>query len=176
MKGLREFQIEIFRLGHKRHDFEYEITDKLFTLHEHSIVDHGRGKCKLALDKSETMMALHFDIDAEIELTCDRSLEKFWYPVKLEEEIIIKFGDDNYTLSEDVLVIKHETPSINIGEFIYEFINLAVPMKKLHPKYEDEDGEQPELIYTSQQDSEAENEEEQMDPRWEALKKLKGNK
>jgi len=70
-----------------------------------------------------------------------------------------------------------DTPSINIGDFIYEFITLAVPLKKLHPRYEeafDEDDE-PEMIYTSQEESDEE-ESQESDPRWEALKKLKGNK
>lgn len=176
MKGLREFQIEIFRLGHKSHEFEYEITDKLFSLHEHSIVDKGRGRCRLVLDKSETMMTLQFEIAAEVELICDRSLDAFWHPIELKEEIIIKFGDDNYSLSDEVLVIKYETPSINVGDFIYEFINLAVPMKKLHPRYQDEEDDQPEIIYTSQEDVSEDDKEDQVDPRWEALKKLKGNK
>lgn len=177
MKGLREFQIDIFRLSHKQHEFEFDIGDELFSQFEHSIVEHGKGKCHLLLEKTETMMTLHFRIDAEIELICDRSLDVFNYPLKLDEQVIIKFGEDNYTLSEEVMVIRMDTPSINIGDFIYEFITLAVPLKKLHPRYEeafDEDDE-PEMIYTSQEESDEE-ESQESDPRWEALKKLKGNK
>ena len=64
---------------------------------------------------------------------------------------------------------------INIGEFIYEFITLAVPLKKLHPRFEDEleEDDEPEMIYTSQDEEETDDSQE-TDPRWEALKKLKG--
>ncbi|MEQ8471635.1 MAG: DUF177 domain-containing protein [Marinoscillum sp.] len=175
MKALREFQIDIFSLSHKLHEFEFEIDDRLFSLYEHSLVDKGKGHCKLQIDRSETMMSLHFDIDVKIELTCDRSLDQFDYPVKIDENLIIKFGEENYTLSEEVIVIKQDTASINVAEFIYEFIMLAVPMKKLHPRYEATEEEEPDLIYTSQQDDTKEQSDE-VDPRWEALKKLKGNK
>ena len=175
MKGLRDFQIDIFRLSHKLHEFEFNIDDRLFSQFEHSIVDHGKGKCYLELTKSETMMTLNFQIDASVELICDRSLDSFDYPIKIDEKVIIKFGEDNYSLSEDVIVIKQDTASINIGEFIYEFITLAVPLKKLHPRFEDEleEDDEPEMIYTSQDEEETDDSQE-TDPRWEALKKLKG--
>ena len=120
-------------------------------------------------------MTLNFQIDASVELICDRSLDNFDYPVKVDEKVIIKFGEDNYALSEDVIVIKQDTSSINVAEFVYEFITLAVPLKKLHPRYEDEfeEDDEPEMIYTSQEDEEEDNSQEP-DPRWEALKKLKG--
>lgn len=175
MRALRDFQIDIFNLSHKLHEFEFDIDNRLFSIHEHSLIEKGSGKCKLQIDRSETMMTLHFDIDVKIELTCDRSLDKFDYPIKIDENLIVKFGEDNYTLSEEVMVIKQDTPSINVAEFIYEFIMLAVPMKKLHPRYEETEEEQPDLIYTSQEE-ESEEKPEAIDPRWEALKKLKGNK
>ncbi|MFT5641088.1 MAG: uncharacterized metal-binding protein YceD (DUF177 family) [Cyclobacteriaceae bacterium] len=84
----------------------------------------------------------------------------------------MKFGDSDYMLSEDVTVLRNDAPSINVMDYIYEFISLAVPMKKLHPDLEGED--LPDLIYSS--DIEDDSNEESGDPRWEALKKLKENK
>lgn len=176
MKGLKEFQIDIFSLSNKLHEFEFEITDKLLQVYEHSLLEKGEGTCKLELLKSETMMTLSFNITGKIELTCDRSLDKFMYPIDLEEKIIIKFGEEDYSLSDDVLVIKSDTPSLNVGDLIYEFINLAVPMKKLHPRYKDEDEDQPDLIYSSQDEDTNEKNDQEVDPRWEALKKLRDNK
>jgi uncharacterized protein len=170
-KELREFQINIYSLTNKLHDFEFEITNKLFESKEFSLISKGNGVCKLSLQKSETLMNLHFDIKAEVELVCDRSLDTFMFPISVEEDIIIKFGDDETTLSEDVFVIRRDASSVNVGDFIYEFVSLAVPMRKIHPRFEGED--QPDLIYTSQDDNTAEDDSEPVDPRWEALKKLK---
>jgi uncharacterized protein len=175
MKGLREFQIDIFNLGYKLHEFEFQIDNRLLRMYEHSLVEKGGGICKLSLEKSETMMNLHFHIDVKVELICDRSLDSFDYPIKLEESLIIKFGEDNYSLSDDVIVIKDDTATIDVSEFIYEFITLAVPLKKLHPRYEETEDDEPDLIYTSE-DEDTDRENGEVDPRWEALKKLKGKK
>ncbi len=75
-------------------------------------------------------MNLHFHIDVKVELICDRNLDSFDYPIKLEESLIIKFGEDNYSLSDDVIVIKDDTATIDVSEFIYEFITLAVPLEE----------------------------------------------
>lgn len=171
-KGLNEFQINIFNLTNKLHEFDFEINDKLFSNQEFSLIEKGSGKCHLALEKSETMMNLHFKIEVEVELTCDRSLDTFRHPIKLEEDIIIKFGEEDYILSEEIEVIRKDTPSINIGDYIYEFISVAVPMKKLHPRFQDEENE-PDLIYTSEDEEEETENKDNVDPRWEALKKLK---
>ncbi len=175
MKGLMDFQIDIFSLSYKQHEFELEIHDELFSQFEHSIVEKGDGQCHLTLDKTETMMTLSFQLRASVELICDRSLDRFDYPIEIDEKVIIKFGEENYSLSEEVLVIRQDTPSINVGELIYEFISLAVPLKKLHPRFADdpEEDDQPEMIYTSHSEEE-EDEKQETDPRWEALKKLKG--
>ena len=173
-RELKEFQINIFSLANKSHEFEFEITNKLFETNEYSLVKKGSGTCKLTLQKFETMMNLHFVIHAEVELTCDRSLDTFIYPMLLEEDIIIKFGEENDSLSEDVFVVRQDTPTINVGDFIYEFVNVAVPMKKLHPRYGDEENEEgSEIIYTSGDDHSEDESSSELDPRWEALKKLK---
>jgi uncharacterized metal-binding protein YceD (DUF177 family) len=72
-------------------------------------------------------------------------------------------------------VIKDDTATIDVSEFIYEFITLAVPLKKLHPRYEETEDDEPDLIYTSE-DEDTDRENGEVDPRWEALKKLKGKK
>lgn len=175
-KRLREFQIDLFRLGNKQHEFEFDISNSLFEARTYSLIEKGSGSCKLILLKSETMMTLSFEIDVQVELICDRSLESFWYPISLKEELIIKFGEDDYMLSEDVMVIKKDTPSLNVSDFIYEFIAVAIPMKKLHPRFEEEeDDEETSLIYSSQ-DEETEDSSDVADPRWEILKKLKDTK
>jgi len=170
-KERKEFEINIFNLSNKTHQFDFVISDSIFQFFEYSIVEKGSGSCHLDLSKSETMMTLNFEINVSVELTCDRSLRSFDYPIDVEEEIIIKFGDSDYMLSEEVIVIRNDAPSINVMEYIYEFISLSIPMKKLHPELEDE--ETPDLIYSSEIEEDAD---DTADPRWEALKKLKDNK
>ena len=169
MKELKEFRIEIFDLSNSTHNFNLTFNDDFFTRFENSLVSKGKGTCNIVLTKTDAMITLNMNIEGFIELECDRSLELFDFPVLVEKEIIYKYGDEEKELSEDVLVILKGEQEINIAAFLYESIILEVPMKKLHPKFQNE-SENDEMIYVSDSDR---SQEESIDPRWEALKKLK---
>ena len=171
--GLRFFNIDIFNLSNKPHEFDFKFDDKFFEEFEDSFVEKGSGKVHVVLNKSDTMINLVVEIEGKVELVCDRSLENFDYPVQSKNELILKFGDEWEELSEQIVVIPRDSERINVAQFIYEFIGLALPMKRLHPKFEDEDqSDEPEMVYSSSEE-EKENEGGSVDPRWSELKKLK---
>ena len=165
----RVFQVNIPSLKIGQHQFQYEITDEFFAQFEEGLVDRGNGGVKLDLKLSETMMILGFNLDLEVELICDRSLDTFRFPIKKKEELIVKFGETNEELSEDLVVIADNVQLFDVAPYIQEYIGLSIPMKKLHPRYDGQDT--PPLIYQSEADEEGSG--EVIDPRWEALKKLK---
>lgn len=168
-KAFRAFEISIFNLSSKVHEYRFPINETLFGLFEQSIVERGEGTCEVVLTRSETMMTLHFNLNAKVELICDISVKPFWQDIVVEKDIMVKFGDEDEELSEDVIVIHWDTQFLNVAEYIYQFLLLSIPMKKIHPDIEDE--ERPDIVYIS---DESEQEEEQLtDPRWAALKNLK---
>ncbi|WP_420577997.1 YceD family protein [Ekhidna sp.] len=170
MKDLKAYKIEIFGLSNSTHDFNFTFDDEFFSHFENSLVSKGKGTCDVVLAKTDSMITVDLTIKGIIELECDRSLEPFDYPIAVEKEIIYKYGDEEKELSEDVFVILKGEQEINISTFLYESISLEVPMKKLHPKFQDESDDD-EMIYIS--DTDEQSQEESTDPRWEALKKLK---
>jgi len=170
----RDFHINIYNLDCKSYDYTFKIDNSFFDLFEDSLISKGDLEIGIDLVKSETFIDLEFQIDGWIELECDRSLDKFKYPLHLREHLIFKFGDENKELSEEVFEISAETQQLDLSDSIFEFIRVAVPMKKLHPRYDqgfEEDEEEDEIIYTSRVEEEVENDE--VDPRWQALKDLK---
>lgn len=170
MRDLKQYKIEIFGLSNSTHQFEFEFNETFFSLFENSLVSKGKGTCVIDLTKTDSMITLDFNIKGSIELECDRSLDLYDHPIEVSKELIYKYGDEEKELSEDVFVIPKGTQELNIATFLYESINLEVPMKKLHPKFQNEE-ESDEMIYSSKEDKEAKD--ETVDPRWEALKKLK---
>ena len=96
--GRREYQIDIYSLSNDLHEYDFEINDILLSTPVNSILERGKGTCHIKLQKSETMITLHFSIDAKIELTCDRSLDKFQHPIELEEDVMVKFGEEEKVL------------------------------------------------------------------------------
>jgi uncharacterized protein len=183
MKALKEFDVEIFRLSEGKQTFDYELKDSFFKLFEDSFLEKGNLKAHVILDKSERMILSEFIIKGSLELTCDRSLEPFDYEIDTNQNLIFKFGDEFMEVSEDVIIIPRDLQKLNLAQYIYEFIGLSVPMKKLHPKFQNEEEEADEeddsetkLVYRSEdanKDKKQSDEEEAIDPRWNALKNLK---
>ncbi len=183
MEGLENYNLDIARLKNQEYQYQYQINQNFFQLFENSPVQTGDLKVILSLRKSETMIELQFDIEGLIQLICDRSLEKFNHPVSLEDKLILKFGDHNEIVTEELEIISKHTVQINLAQYIYEFIGLSVPMKKLHPKFQQteealdsEEEEESTFIYNSEtgyQENSEDHEEKPSDPRWQALKKFK---
>ncbi|SFF27420.1 YceD family protein [Thermoflexibacter ruber] len=181
MRKFKEFDIDLAGLANKQHDYQYVVDDAFFALFENSLVEVGKCGVSIALNKTETMLICDFDISGSIRLTCDRSLELFDYPIKSTEQIIFKYGDEAKELSDEIIIIPRELTTLNLAQYIYEFIGLCVPIKKLHPRFIEEDlsqeGDADEdiLVYSSTTISSEEDDSESsqgIDPRWEDLKKL----
>jgi uncharacterized metal-binding protein YceD (DUF177 family) len=182
VKDLRQFEIEISTLKPKRYEYEYDIDAAFFSFFEHSLVQKGSFKVKLELDKSETMIQLRFHIAGVAELICDRTSEPFDYPLDVTHKLILKFGEENQELSDEIEIISRAAQQISVAQYIYEYIGLAIPMKKIHPKVAGEQYEENEegiLVYRSAREDEdgdeSEDGDEAVDPRWQILKNLPKN-
>ena len=170
MDYLKQFVIPFGGLKPGTHQFNYEIDDLFFERFEYTEIRKGKIIVSVSLDREETMLVFHFSIDGEAEVDCDRCSVPFFIPLKGSNTLIIKFGADFHEESEEVQIIPEGETQIDISQFIYEYIHLLVPFRKVHP--EDENGVSacdPEVIKRIEEWEEP----TEPDPRWEVLKKLK---
>ncbi len=135
MKDLKAFDLDIYNLRVGKHEYDFEGDDSFFASFEQSLIEKGSFKVKLIMDKSATMLQLHFHITGFIEQICDRSNEPFNYPLDISERHILKFGEEDKELSDEIEIIDRNTQRINVAQYIYEFIGLSVPIKKIHPRF-----------------------------------------
>jgi len=171
---LKDYNIEIYNLSDTRHFYQFSFDNSFFRLFEGSLVKKGKGIVDVTLDKSPTFLNLNFKIKGVIELICDRSNDPFDYPLDIDCDIILKYGDDKVELSDTIAVIPWDTQRINVSQYIYEFVGLGIPLKKLHPRFKnDENGD--EVIYSTESKS-GKKKTNEIDPRWVELQKLKNNK
>lgn len=172
MKGA-EFRVNIIGLGQKPYRFNFTIGDAFFKHYGTALLDKGRFIAEVDLDKHETLIEAKFHIHGEAHLICDRSLEPFDLPMDITKTILFKYGQEEKELSDEIVLITWEQVSLDLGQYIYELINVNLPMKRLHPKFKDDTNDENEikLVYSSPVDDTIE--EEPIDPRWEVLKKLK---
>jgi len=174
---LKDFSVNIIGLSKKAHPFQFELKDGFFDYYGKEVLSSGSFDAAVSLDKRETFIEVDFKISGHAELICDRSLEPFKHPMKIDRKIIFKYGEEPQEVSDEIVIITRDQDSIDLGQFMYEFIVLAIPIKKLHPDLKDEEEENDDdsnvkIVYSTSTETE-EKKEEEIDPRWEQLKKLK---
>ena len=173
-KGLKKYEIKIQALADKKHLFEFEGDSAFFATFEQEIVQEGSFNAKIELEKSATMLHLSIEIDGFVVLECDRSLEIFQEPIHISENYIYKFGSVARVIDEKMEVIPFGSTEINVAQHLFDYIMLAIPMKKIHPDYRTDDDDYT-FVATigSDNDDEEEDENTEIDPRWQALLDLK---
>jgi uncharacterized protein len=173
MDYLKQFVIPFGGLKPGHHQFSFEIDDKFFEQFEHSEIKKGHFFIEIDLEREEKVLNLIFSISGKIEVHCDRCFETFYMPVSGKERLIVKFGDSFHEENEEVQIIPLGETQIDVSTFIYEYVHLLLPVRRVHP--EDENGNSlcdPEIIKKIDERETA----SEPDPRWEALKKLKSKK
>ena len=166
MKVLKEYMIPFVGLKEGMHDYSFEVRDSFFESFEYSEIKRGKVNVKVSLERQERMLIFEFEIKGYVNIDCDRCLNEMEYPVEGNERLIVKFGQELREESEEIMVIPETDSHIDISTFIYEYIVLMLPYKRVHPEGDEAcSNEVVDMI-----DKQASIEE---DPRWDALKGLK---
>ncbi|WP_396602523.1 YceD family protein [Algibacter sp. R77976] len=175
MKLLKEFTIPFVGLKIGKHHFEYKVEQAFFEHFEYEDFNNVNINVDLELEKKSTLLELHFKISGWVNVNCDLTNEPYNQTIENEFDLVVNFGDEYNDENIDILIIPHGTYEINIQQYIYELIILAVPIKRLHPGVEDGtlDSEILEkLEELSPKLKDKKDKEEDIDPRWNTLKKL----
>jgi uncharacterized protein len=169
MSGL--YTIMLGGLKEGRHNFDFEINNKFFELFEESEIKEGELHIEAELDKRSNHYDLTIRIKGMVKVECDRCLEMYDQPIICENKLLIKPGKSRDDSEADMLTIPADEYDLDISQYIYEFVHLALPLKRVHPP--DNKGNStcdPEML---QKLSEyAIDVEKKRDPRWDALKEL----
>ncbi|MFY9150728.1 MAG: DUF177 domain-containing protein [Prolixibacteraceae bacterium] len=174
MSILSFYNIAFKGLSQGKHIFDYEIDDKFLKAFEGGVIDEGRINVRLTLEKQSSLMVLWFEIKGNVRVQCDRCLEMYDQRIKSKERIFVKFGEKEFSDGDDVIWVSVNDYQLNVAQLIYEFVCLAVPIKKIHPKDENgNSGCDPEMIeklnkYVIKED-------EKNNSVWNDLKKLLDN-
>ncbi|MDR0794099.1 MAG: DUF177 domain-containing protein [Chitinophagaceae bacterium] len=135
MNYRKGFDIAFVGLKPGIHTFEYSINDKFFEPYGKQDFSNCEAKIILTLEKNNSFMFLKFDIDGKVDSFCDRCGNRI--PVQLWDEfnIVVKMIDNPDAMNEqeddpDVYYISHTESHLHIADWIYEFVNLSIPLQK----------------------------------------------
>jgi len=163
MKLRQDFVIPFIGLKLGKHDFDFKIDQTFLSLFEYNEFEKLASDVQLILDKKSTFLELHFKHKGFVEVACDRSGELFDLPIKGKLKIIVKFGEAFNDEHDEILVLTHGSSEVDVAQYIYEMILLSIPLKRLHPKYKND---QP--LYESDNNTTI----NETDPRWDQLKNI----
>ena len=160
MCSLEQLKIDLKGLQEASVVLEYDLGDDYFSALDGSQLEHG---------------ALHVSVSTEgvVTVSCDRCLDDMEQPIVADNHLVVKLGD-TYSDDDDTVTIDENEGILDLSWFIYEFTMLAIPIKHVHApgkcnsamtqKLDELSG----AVRSSEEEADA-----PIDPRWEALKKLK---
>ena len=171
MDKLKNYDVSFSGLKDGKHTFQFEIEKAFLQLFDtEEEFTNPKIVADVLLDKHSTFMEYIITITGEVELICDITNQPFNHPIENEIKVLVKFGEEYDDSDVDVITIPTNDHAFNVAHLIYEDIALSIPMKKISPDVTDEDLEILEKFSPKEVE---ENEEQQSDPRWDALKNLK---
>lgn len=164
------FQIRLSEIpeGHSSKTIRFGGGDHPFVADK--VID---GVIQLQFNRQLRFVQVDLEIEANVQLVCDRSLESFIYTVKQPYHILFKA--DSVEESSDhkgsIRNINTADNSINLELDIRDTILVNIPIRKIHPSFLDENGNPIDMEPLQFGSSDADG--EIVDPRWNALKNLK---
>lgn len=185
------YNLPLKSLGAGTHTFEYHLDKQFFVNMESADIHDAALDVELKVVYNGDFYDLAFRITGEVVLICDRCLDDLHFPIDATYHIVVKYGDDYNDDSDEVLEIPASDPSLNVAYMIYDTVELAIPIKHVHPlgkcnrqmsamlkkhraraNDEDADLENDLIDEIDTIDAAADDADAPSDPRWDALRKL----
>lgn len=170
--GRSQYIIQFGGLTTGTHEYEFNVTDKFFERIVESEIQQANITVLVSFVKQNSLMQMQFKLKGSVATACDRCLKDIDFPIETEGNLVIKYGNPEES-NDEILVIPEGASEINISHYIYEYITLAVPARKvpceLDPSYTCDEETINKLNEHSTQ------EDEELNPLWDKLKNIKFN-
>ncbi len=173
----REYIVQFVGLNLGQHEFEFLVNDKFFEHLDYSEIKQGKIKITLTLIKQSTMMVLEFNVSGTVKVNCDLCSVDFDLPISGDYRLIVKVGGHEVgDEDDDIISIAANEHELDLSQFIYEYIMLSIPLKRVHPDNEKGESTCDKLMLKKiSQFLTDKPTEETNDPRWDGLKNIKLN-
>ena len=171
MCNIESFKIDLKALPQGASILEFKLDDSYFKAIDAPDIQRGELSSSLSISRTDDFFELNFHTEGIVHIPCDICLDDMEQSIETDDRLLVRFGED-YSEEDDLVIVTENEGILDVAWFIYEFIALNIPIKHVHAPGKCN----PAMIEMLQQHSAArsgEEEEETVDPRWEALLKLK---
>ncbi len=169
----KELTIPFLGLKQGKHEFTYEIDNTFFESFEYSEFNAANIELGVLLNKTSTMLEFELNAKGVVNVNCDISNEPYDENLSADLDLVVNFGNEFNDEDDEILIIPHGEHQVNLAQYVYEMLVLAVPQKRVHPGVLDGSLESDALKKLQElQPKETKENSKDTDPRWDALKKL----
>lgn len=179
----RKYAIDIPKLSYGVNEDSFTVDSSFFAEFEFSPIHEGNLKVDAVILRTETQLDAKFHFHGVIDLECDRCLEPYPFPLDFEMRVVFAYDAELEFDTDEVMLIEESTPVLYMAKDFYDFIVLQIPLRRIAepdvhlcaPNVLELLGLNPDGT-AKEPEVEEEESEDEMDPRWQALKKLKDSK
>ncbi len=172
MCNLERFKIDLKNLIDETTTVSYDLDDSYFQALEGAEIESGVLHVSVSIRKVSGFFEFLFHTKGMVIVTCDRCLDAMEQPIEGENRVVVKLGAE-YSEEDDTITIDENEGILDVAWLIYEFIELAIPIKHVHAPGKCDPAMTKVLEELSADRSSDEASEQPIDPRWEKLKDLK---
>lgn len=173
MYDLEKFKIDLKGMKTDEQCLEFDLNDDFFQSLDASEVNGGELHVSVSIRKATGFYELQFHAGGVVIVPCDICLDDMEQPIETDNCLLVKLGDETDTEDDDVVVVDEEEGILDTAWLIYEFIALAIPIKHVHAPGKCNSAMTQKLEELSGAARSGEEDDQEIDPRWEALLKLK---
>ena len=153
-------------------NLDFELDNAFFGDIDGEEFQKGNVKASVTVRKNRDVFDFTFVLNGTVVVPCDRCLDELEIDVETENVLRVKLGSE-YADEGDIVIVPEQDGDLNIAWYLYEFIALALPMKRVHAPGKCNNDMLGKLKKHSHAEDEAtEKEEQEIDPRWAGLKNL----
>lgn len=162
-------------LKNGEHHYNYVIDDAFFKNRDYSEVKQGNVNTHVVLIKETNLLVFDIKMEGFLNVTCDRCGDPFNIPVWGEKKLIATLTNDRFEEDDDIVSISIHTSEIDISQYLYEYVSLLLPQRHIHPDKEGGtngcNSDSLKLLDKFSHPDSVKN--DFIDPRWDALRKIK---
>ena len=169
---LERFDIDLKALTDEVTPLSWELDDQFFESLEGAQLQGGSLHVSGSIRKAVGFFELQLHSVGTVEVTCDRCLDLMRQPIEADLNATVKLGtEDSY--DDDVITVDETHSVLDTAWLIYESIALAVPIRHVHQPGDCNVAMSEKLEQLSAARSSDADAQDNIDPRWQALLKLK---
>jgi uncharacterized metal-binding protein YceD (DUF177 family) len=136
MANKRAFEIAFVGLKPGIHEYNYGVDDKFFAEKGETEFADCQANIKLLLDRKSSFMLLKFEVGGVAVVDCDRCGNPLKKELWDEFNMLVKMVDNPDEMNDqeedpDVFYISRTESHIDVGNWIYEFVLLSLPVQKV---------------------------------------------